>query len=437
VIDKLVKILHTADLHIGEDLFTSMGSKAAEERYKDILDSLEQIKQIGVSENVDVVLIAGDVFNRVLPSGNASLRFSEFLKFFLDKQIHVIIVRGNHDRPANDSASELLKTYRILLSRTQENYFHYLGKIEGIVIQTRDKKSVGFVALPYYPVELEYEGVKDAEEIFQRAKDAQRQARVDEIKKEIFMRVEGERAKLKADYYILGAHIPIIGSIPGSERRFYGSRNEITYAANEVCRLPFDYIALGHFHIMQKVGSDNCWYSGSVFRLTFDEPSYIDGRRLSKSEKGVIIVEEKDGKLSPKITPIKTRDMCLVRLNLLNRTPNTTIINTEEILDLIVKKCPIDEPTKGPCVKVEVRLPNTMRKTFDRYTLEQELLKRGYLHVKIEVISEETETPQAVSKSLPVKEALPKYIRSIDIPQALKEEVVKEALEIIDEVMKE
>ncbi|MEM3403060.1 MAG: exonuclease SbcCD subunit D [Nitrososphaeria archaeon] len=432
-----MKILHTADLHIGEDLFTSLGSKAAEERYKDILDSLEQIKQIAVTENVDVVLVAGDVFNRVLPSGNASLHFSEFLKFFLDKQIHVIIIRGNHDRPANDSASELLKTYRILLSRTQENYFHYLGKIESIMIQTKDKRTVGFVALPYYPVELEYEGVKDAEEIFQRAKDVQRQARIDEIKKEIFRRVEGERAKIKADYYILGAHIPIIGSIPGSERRFYGSRSEITYGANEVCRLPFDYIALGHFHIMQTVGSDNCWYSGSVFRLTFDEPSYIDGRRLSRSEKGVIIVEERNGKLSSRITPLNTRDMCLVHLSLPNRTYDTTIINTEQILDSIMKKCPIYEPTKGPCVKVEVKLPNTMRKTFDRYTLEQELLKKGYLHVKIEVLSEETKVSQVVSKSLPVKEALPKYIRSIDIPQALKEEVIKEALKIIDEVMEE
>ncbi|MGQ9781183.1 MAG: metallophosphoesterase family protein [Nitrososphaeria archaeon] len=429
----MVKILHTADLHLGEDLFNTLESRAAEERYKDALDSLNQVRDIALGKEADAVIIAGDIFNRALPSGTTSLKFSEFLKDLLDNRIHVVILRGNHDRPAIEGASELLKTYRILLSKKQENYFHYLSKIDTANIVAKDKKTVAFVGLPYYPIGAEYEDAENLEEVLKKSNEIQSQRSTDAFKRAILDRVIRERSKTGADFHILVAHIPIAGSISGSERIFYRSKSEIIYEANEICRLPFDYIALGHFHVMQTVGAPNCRYSGSIFRLTFDEPSYIDGRKVSKSEKGIILVEEEEGKLNPKPIPINTRDLCVVNLNYLSPSLNPVLGNVDEIVAKVSEKCPIVDIRKPPLIKVIAKIVDTQRRMFDEYTIRRMLLQVGYLDVKFDVKTEQTTVPQVKTSSLPVEESLTKYVESLQIPQDIKEEVVDEALKIIRE----
>jgi len=429
----MVKILHTADLHIGEDLFSTLEKKAAEERYRDALNSLNQVKAIALDKEVDAVVIAGDIFNRVLPSGTSSLKFSEFLRELLDYRIHVIILRGNHDRPAIEGASELLKTYRILLSEKQESYFHYLSKIDSVCVTSKDNKTITFVGLPYYPLGIEYEGTESLEEAFKKSDEIRSQHSTEAFKKAILERIERERSKTKADFYILVAHVPISGSISGSERAFYRSRYEITYEANEICRLPFDYIALGHFHVMQMVGTPNCRYSGSIYRLTFDEPSYIDGRKVSKSEKGIILVDEKGGKLVPEPIYIITRDLCVVHLKYLDARLDPVPRNVNEIVDMISARCPIVDVNNPPLIKVIVRIADTQRRIFDEYTIRKRLLQKGYLDVKFDVRTEQTIMPQVKTSSLPIEESLTKYVENLQIPSDIRQEVVKEALRILKE----
>jgi len=430
----MIKILHTADLHIGEDLFATMNSKAAEERYKDIIDSLNQISDIAIKEGIDAVVIAGDIFNRVLPSGTASLNFSEFVKKMLDNKTHVIIIRGNHDRPAVEGTSELLKTYRILLSKAQENYFHYLSKIESLVITTKEHRRIGFVALPYYPTGEEYDGTQNITEIFGRSGEVQKRAYTDYFRKVILDKIEKECSKIDAEYKILMAHVPITGSIPGSERIFYGSKSEVVYGTNEICKLPFDYVALGHFHVMQMVGAPNCRYSGSIFRLTFDEPSYIDGRKVSKSEKGVILVEEKDKKLLPRPIALRTRDLCIVHLDYLDAKFNPVPRDVEEIVDSIRQKAPIMDAGKPPYVRVVVKIVDIQRKMFDEYSVREKLLRKGYLDVKFEMTTEQSNIPKITATSLPVEESLSKYVENLRLPSEMREDVLKEALKILKEV---
>jgi len=433
----LVKILHTADLHIGEDIFSQYSVKAASERFNDILYSLEQIKNIALENDVDAVIIAGDVFNRIIPSGNSSLHFSKFLKQLLENRIHTIIVRGNHDRPYAEGTSELLKTYNILLSTKQEEYFHYLSRIENIVISAKDGKKISFTSLPYYPSELEFREVKSVEEAFEKARYEKRQEFITKLKEESLRKVNELRSNAIADYHILVAHVPILGAIPGSERIFYGSKYEVVYEVNEISRLPFDYIALGHFHVMQQVGSEKCWYSGSIYRLTFDEPSYLDGREVSKSSKGVILVSEQNGALAPKPVYIKTRDLCVVHLNYSNPKTRPLPDNIGEIVDQVAAKCPINDKSLPPCVKVYVRISYTQRRMLNDYKIREMLLEKGYLDIKFDIATEQTEQISLKTANMPVEEALTRYIESLQINPQLKKQVLEESLKILREVMSE
>jgi len=433
----LVKILHTADLHIGEDMFSQYSVKAASERFNDILYSLEQVKDIALENDVDVVLIAGDVFNRIVPSGNSSLYFSKFLKQLLENRIHTIIVRGNHDRPYAEGTSELLKTFNILLSTKQEEYFHYLSKIENIIVSAKDGKKVSFTALPYYPSELEFKEVKSVEEAFEKARYEKRQEFIAKLKEESLRKVNELRGNADADYHILVAHVPIMGAIPGSERIFYGSKYEVVYEVNEISRLPFDYIALGHFHVMQQIGSERCWYSGSIYRLTFDEPSYLDGRELSKSSKGVILVSEQNGTLVPKPVYIRTRDLCVVHLNYSNPKIRPLPDNIEEIVEQVAAKCPIKDKSLPPCVKVFVKISDVQRRMLNEYRIREMLLGKGYLDIKFDIATEQTEQASLKTANMPVEEALARYVESLQINPQLKKHVLEESLKILKEVMSE
>lgn len=429
-----MKILHTADLHIGEDMFSQYSVKAASERFNDILYSLEQVKNIAIENEVDAVIIAGDIFNRIIPSGNASYHFSKFLKQLLENRIHTIIVRGNHDRPYTEGTSELLKTYNILLSTRQEEYFHYLSRIENTVIEARDGKKVSFTGLPYYPSELDFKNVESVEEAFEKSREDRRLEFISKLKEESLRKVSELRNSASADYHILVAHVPVRGAIPGSERIFYGSKHEVVYEVNEICRLPFDYIALGHFHVMQKIGSEKCWYSGSIFRLTFDEPSYIDGRVVGGSGKGVILVVEQDGRLEPRPTFIKTRDLCIVHVNYSSQKNTATLEKVEDLVEYVAARCPIKDKSLPPCVKIFVNISDTQRKMLNEYKVREMLLERGYLDIKFHIETSPTEQVKLKTANMPLEEALKRYVESLQINPQLKKPVLEESIRILREV---
>ena len=85
-----MKFLHTSDLHIGKKLFElSMLEEQAH--------ALRTIQQMAVDENVDAVVIAGDVYDRAVPPTEAVSLLDEFLTELTENGIPVIMISGNHD----------------------------------------------------------------------------------------------------------------------------------------------------------------------------------------------------------------------------------------------------------------------------------------------------------------------------------------------------
>ena len=96
-----MKFLHTADLHIGKKLFEL--SMIEDQKY-----ILSQIYDIACREQVDAVVIAGDVYDRAVPSTEAVELLDDFLTRLQTAGISVIMISGNHDSPERVSFADAI-----------------------------------------------------------------------------------------------------------------------------------------------------------------------------------------------------------------------------------------------------------------------------------------------------------------------------------------
>ena len=103
-----MKILHTSDWHLGRSLY---GRK----RYEEFAAFLEWLARLLAEEEIDVLLVAGDVFDNTAPSNRSQEMYYRFLCRVADSSCrHVVITAGNHDSPSFlDAPRELLRHLHI------------------------------------------------------------------------------------------------------------------------------------------------------------------------------------------------------------------------------------------------------------------------------------------------------------------------------------
>ena len=94
-----MKFLHISDLHIGK--IVNDFSMLEDQRFL-----LEQISGMAASNEVDAVVIAGDIYDRAIPPGEAVTLFDAFLTELVRQKIQVILISGNHDSPERISFGE-------------------------------------------------------------------------------------------------------------------------------------------------------------------------------------------------------------------------------------------------------------------------------------------------------------------------------------------
>ena len=131
-----MKFLHTSDLHIGKNV---NGFSMLEDQ-KHIL---EQMKQIAMEEKVDAVVVAGDIYDRAIPSTEAVELLDDFLTSLLAEKIPVLMISGNHD-----SGERVAFADRIL----EKQGLYIAGGDEGDVKRVTFEDEYGmvdFVCLPF------------------------------------------------------------------------------------------------------------------------------------------------------------------------------------------------------------------------------------------------------------------------------------------------
>ncbi|WP_121626787.1 exonuclease SbcCD subunit D C-terminal domain-containing protein [Poseidonibacter antarcticus] len=251
-----MKILHTSDWHIGQKF---MG-KSREEEHKAFLSWLYEIIK---KENIDVLIVAGDIFDTGNPPNYALELYYNFLKeLFSIKNLYVIITAGNHDSISTLKASKQLLEYMNVhvITSGEEN------ENELIPIYKEDKLQGVVCAVPFLRDSVVRKAIS-GQTISQKESslnDGIKQHYINVYKKAITLTKENNLP------IIATGHLTTVGSRTSeSERDIYiGGTLDI---GSDFLGKYFDYVALGHLHINQSVGCNQVRYSGSPIPLSFSE----------------------------------------------------------------------------------------------------------------------------------------------------------------------
>ncbi len=258
-----MKILHTSDWHIGRTLY---GRK----RYEEFEAFLTWLAETIRKNEIEALLVAGDVFDTSAPSNRAQELYYRFLcRVAASSCRHVVVVAGNHDSPSFLNApKELLKALdvHVVGSSTESPDDEVL-----VLRNEQDAPELIVCAVPY----LRDRDIRVAE-AGESGEDKERKL-IEGIRTHyaaVAALAEKRREELGADIPIVAmGHLFAAGgqTVDGDGVRelYVGSLAHVTAGIFPEC---FDYLALGHLHVPQKVnGLETIRYSGSPLPMGFGE----------------------------------------------------------------------------------------------------------------------------------------------------------------------
>ena len=281
-----MKILHTADWHIGQRLH----ERQRTDEHKDFLEWLLNTIQ---EHQVELLLVSGDIFDTALPSSESIDLYYQFLNTFSkETQAYAVIVAGNHDSPRHlEAPREFLKMGRI----------HVVGLAnkadDCIVTLPPDNPRIAIAAVPFLSESdlrhLSYET------------EANRNERYREWFKAFYADcVTAMPAELPK---ILMGHLFVQGGkIGDSERNVQIGGAAATHASDFPDNV--SYVALGHLHRPQKIKGAGypIRYSGSPIPLRFNEVGYRKKVYLLELSDDGMLIQDKEIEI-----PI-SKELCIV-----------------------------------------------------------------------------------------------------------------------------
>ena len=248
-----MKILHTADWHLG---VKTNGIDRLDEQKK----VMEEILSIANYENIDCVIIAGDIFNTSNPSADAEeLFFDTIEKLSANGDRFIFVLAGNHDDPTRIEAGLPLATkYNIALvgdlKRLKESSFNNEALVKVVetgkgYIKIQKNDELATIAYLPYPSESRLTEKVDSE--------------LNYAEKVKFWASLGANAFSDETLNIFVSHLFMVGSkIKDGEVRV----GDILAVPKDYIPVA-DYVALGHIHTPQTLG-DNVYYSGAITALS-------------------------------------------------------------------------------------------------------------------------------------------------------------------------
>jgi exonuclease SbcD len=251
-----MRILHTADWHIGHRLYER--NRVGE--HKQFLDwLLETIKE----HEIDVLLVSGDVFDTALPASEVTNLYYQFLfRLYHETSAHAVITAGNHDSPQRLAAPrEFLKMGRI----------HVVGSIDSgldecVITLQVGTEQLSVAAIPYLAESEILPHVSFEGEI-------EKATRYREAIRQLYHQCV---AQMPADSRkVLMGHLVVQGGEESGSERQILIGGALPVRASDL-PAEVDYVALGHLHRPQKIrGADYpIQYSGSPLPMTFQESTY-------------------------------------------------------------------------------------------------------------------------------------------------------------------
>lgn len=321
-----MRFMHISDLHIGKKLHEIS-------LLKDQQHILREIQYIAKREHVEAVIIAGDIYDKSIPSTAAVELFDEFLFQLAQDKIKVFMISGNHDSPERIAfGGRLMEREGIYVSPV------FQGNSQAICV----KDSYGELYIHMLPfVKPSHVRVAFPEEEITNYSDAVgiaiRHMNVDTSVRNILI-----------------SHQFVTGSIRSeSEDISIGGSDNV----NAEVFAGFDYVALGHIHRAQKAGSDTIRYCGTPLKYSFSEASH---------EKSVTIVDMVEkGKVGIKLVPVTSLYEMHVIKGLYEDITDTSIYEKyakDSYMQIILTD---EEEIMDVVSKLRVVFPNVLRVEYD------------------------------------------------------------------------
>lgn len=270
-----MRLIHFSDLHLGIDNYGTLDPDSGlSTRVHDFLGGLDTIVDRAIDEQFDVVLFAGDAFKNRDPSPTLQREFARRILRLARADIPIVIVIGNHDMPNVLSRATPVEIYQVL----EIPGVHVCRSIESLTVSTRSGP-LQVVALPWIP-RSGLLGVQQYRDLDDQELDRETPRLVSEAIADALSRLDPSRPA------VLLAHVSLQGATLGVEQSIMLGK-DITVGRDDLHARQFDYVALGHIHKHQVIGTHPpVVYAGSPERIDFGE---------ERESKGYVVVEIVDG----------------------------------------------------------------------------------------------------------------------------------------------
>lgn len=277
-----MRIIHTSDWHLGQYFY---GKSRADEHQQFLNWLIVQAQQ----QNVDAIIVAGDIFDTATPPSYARKMYFNFISELQTIDCQLIVLGGNHDSASMLAESKTLLgslSTRVIANVTDISVESNLSEQVFTLKDKHNNPTAVICAVPYIrprDVIKSHEGQSAGE------KSKSLQQAIDNHYQSLFKHAQQlvKESGLPLPVIATG-HLTALGaSVSDSVREIYIGTLE---AISSSTFPPADYIALGHIHRAQKVGkTEHIRYSGSPIALSFDE---------AKQQKRVLMVDFDEDKLT-------------------------------------------------------------------------------------------------------------------------------------------
>ncbi len=259
-----MKLLHIADLHAGKRLYDKVN------RNEDLVYALQQVKNICNEERIDLLIVAGDIFDKRNPDFESQGLIMEFLTEMNSLGLQILLIAGNHD------SYDFMKIYK------------NLRKLANIHVFDRPSTNLKEALFQYDQLKVACLPYPDERVLTHFDEERQRSyaEKVADYMKALAREVEDTR------YRVLVSHLMIDrAKVAGSELQSSVS----PYYAVRADTIPdtFQYVALGHVHRNQRIEgtAPKVYYSGSPYQIDFSEKGMDKFVNLVLLEDGMAKVE--------------------------------------------------------------------------------------------------------------------------------------------------
>ena len=368
-----MKLIHLGDLHIGKRV--NEFSMLEDQEF-----ILARILSVIEDEQPDGVLLAGDIYDKTVPSAEAVALFDRFLVRLARLGPAVFMISGNHDSPERIAfGGRLMEQSRVYVSPIFD------GHIKSVLLKEGTRQARIYL-LPF-------------------VKPAQVRHYLDESVTDYNQAMEACIREMKVnpeEINSLVAHQFVTGAIRcESEELSVGGTDNVDFEVFE----PFDYVALGHLHGPQQVGRETIRYAGSPLKYSFSERNQV---------KSVTVVEiEGKGRIGVRQVPLIPRhDLREIRGTYADLTmrDNYAGTNVEDYLRVILTD---ENEVMDALAKLRIIYPNIMRLEYDntRTRTNSVLLADEAVQEKsrLELLDELYE----IQNGVPLSEAQRKYAEDV------------------------